>query len=242
MGSKHRLTWRNAGLALFVALGTCLTLSAPTLASAAATATNETVIGTATITGAPAGWSPSNFYLQICPASEVFSMSCAGQRSGSPNQSTGTFQVTLPATAWKVGMYYYTINGQIIPSKAVVVAPHSGATIHQDITMPYVVPAVAGKVHLTGAPKDFTSLAYMGVQACPARVAFSVGCRNGSEAYEGIGPGSAYLIDLHRGAWTVAAYYRNDGNTKVFSGTRVKFIAVKGFTRTLNVNITYQGV
>jgi hypothetical protein len=242
MGSKRSVTWGNAGLAMFVALSTCLILSAPTSAGAATAVTNETVVGTATITGSPAGWTPSNFYLQICPMGEKYSMSCPGALSGSPDQTTGAFSVTVPATAWKFGMYYYTINGQIILSKGSAVTPQPGATIHHNVTMSYVVPAVSGKVHLTGAPKNFNSLAYMGVQACPARIVFSVGCRNGNEAYEDIGPGSPYLIDLRQGAWKVAAYYRNDGNTKVFSGTPVKFTATKGLTRTVNVTIAYQGV
>jgi len=242
MGSTHRVMWTSATLAIIVASGTCLTLTVPTLAGAAAAATHETVVGTATITGAPVGWQPSNFYLQICPTGEKYSMSCPSALSGSPDQTNGAFSVTVPATAWTFGMYYYTINGQIILSKGSAVTPQPGATIHHNVTMSYRVPAVAGKVHLTGAPKNFNSLAYMGVQACPARVVFSVGCRNGNEAYESIGPGSPYLIDLPQGTWKVAAYYRNIDNTKVFSGTPVKFTATKGLTRTVNVTVAYQGV
>ena len=242
MGSKHRVPWASAGLAIVVGLGAWLTLTAPTLASAATAATNETVVGTATITGAPAGWSPSNFYLQICPMGEKYSMSCPGALSGNPDQTNGAFSVTVPATAWTFGMYYYTINGQIILSKGSAVSPQPGATIHRNVMMSYVVPAVAGKVHLTGAPKNFNSLAYMGVQACPAKVIFSVGCRHGNEAYESIGPGSSYLIDLPPGTWRVAAYYRNISNTKTFSGKPVKFTATKGLTRSVGVTIAYQGV
>jgi hypothetical protein len=242
MGSNRRVTWGHAGLATIVALGAWLTMTAPISAGAATAATNETVVGTATITGAPVGWQPSNFYLQICPMGQKYSMSCKGALSGSPDQTTGAFSVTVPATAWTFGMYYYTINGQIILSKASAVSPQPGAIIRHNVTMSYVVPAVSGKVHLTGAPKNFNSLAYMGVQACPAKVVFSVGCRNGEEAYESVGPGSSYLIDLPPGTWKVAAYYRNIGNTKVFSGTPVKFTATKGLTRTVNVTIAYQGV
>jgi hypothetical protein len=139
-------------------------------------------------------------------------------------------------------MYYYTANGQVILSKGRAVPPRPGATIHHDVTMSYVVPAVTGTVHLTGSPSNFNSLAYMGVQACPARETFSVGCRAGEEAYENVGPGTSYVIDLPGGAWTVAAYYRNFGNTKVFSGTPVKFTATKGSTRVINVTIAYQGI
>jgi len=241
MESTRRAMWRAGGLAIGVALGAWLTVTAPSPAGAV-TATDETVVGTATITGAPVGWEPSNFYLEICPTSDVFSMSCAGQRSGSPDQSTGSFTVTLPATSWNVGMYYYTSNGEIILNRAVVVTAHPGATIHQNVTMHYVVPAVAGKVHLTGAPANFGALAYMGVQACPSGASFSVGCRGGQEAYEDVGPGSHYLIDLRRGTWSVAAYYRNFGNTEVFSGAPVTFTAVKGVTRTIKVTIAYQGI
>jgi hypothetical protein len=244
MGSKRRATWDSAGPAIFVALCACLTLTLtlPTPAGASTAAANETVVGTATITGAPVGWQPSNFYLQICPMGEKYSMSCPGALSGSPDQTTGAFSVTVPATAWTFGMYYYTVNGQIILSKGSAVSPQPDAIIHHNVTMSYLVPAVSGKVHLTGAPKNFNSLAYMGVQACPAKAVFSVGCRKGNEAYESIGPGSPYLIDLPPGTWRVAAYYRNTGNTKVFSGTPVKFTATKGLTRTVNVTIAYQGI
>jgi len=213
----------------------------PGFAGAAPSQARETLIGIASITGAPTGWLPSNFYLQLCPAAERFSMSCTGQRSGSPNQSNGSFNVEVPASAWKVGMYYYTANGQIILNKGLHVKAEPGATIHLNVSMSYVVPAVAGVVHLTGAPSNFGSLAYMGVQACPARVTFAVGCRDGSEAYEDIGPGSSYLIDLAPGSWNVAAYYRDDNNLKTFSGAPVTFRAKHDSTREIAVTIVYQG-
>ena len=162
--------------------------------------------------------------------------------SGNPDQTTGAFSVIVPATAWIVGMYYYTANGQIILGKGTVVMPRPGGTIRHDITMSYVVPAVTGVVRLTGAPRNFNSLAYMGVQACPAKVPFTVGCRGGNEAYENVGPGSSYLIDLPHGAWTVAAYYRDFGNSEVFSGRPVAFASITGATRTINVTIAYQGI
>ncbi len=234
----RRVVVSLVGLAVAVAWAAPLTASASPSRSSA----TERVVGTATVTEAPPGWSPSDFYLQICPAGQRFSMECSGQRSGSPDQSTGAFSVTLPAKPWKIGMYYYTINGQIILNRGVVLAGRPGATIRHNIAMAYVVPAVDGTVRLTGAPKNFDSLAYMGVQSCPATVDFSVGCRGGDEAYEDVGPGTPYLIDLPGGRWSVAAYYWVDGNAKNFTGAPVTFVARPGSTQLVNVTMAYQGV
>jgi hypothetical protein len=226
---------------LTVALALAVTMGwAP--AASASTASREIIVGTARITKTPQGWLPSNFYLQICPAGEKFSMQCSGQRSGSPNQTTGLFSMTLPAKAWKVGMYYYTANGQIIPSRGVAVAAQPGETIHHNVSMAYVVPAVEGTVGLTGAPKNFNSLAYMGVQSCPTDVSFSVGCKDGNEAYEDVGPGSHYLIDIPRGRWNVAADYWAENNSKNFTGKPVAFVVTPGVTKSVNVTMAYQGI
>lgn len=140
-----------------------------------------------------------------------------------------------------VFVHYYTANGQIILSAGVVVPERPGAKIRRNISIAYVVPAVDGTVRITGAPSNFGSLAYMGVQACPARGAFGVGCKDGQEAYEDIAPGSSYLIDLHRGRWRVAAYYWADNNTKNFTGRPVVFTSAPGSTRHINVKMNYQG-
>jgi hypothetical protein len=211
-------------------------------AGAAPASTGETISGIATITGAPQGWSPSNFYVVVCPAHVRFTLLCRGQRDPNTNQSTGSFEVNVPARAWDVGVYYYTSNGQTILGGGVAVPAQPGQVITQNVTVAYRVPAVQGKVRLTGAPKNFDSLAYMGVQACPGRVSFRVGCRGGQEAYEDVGPGSAYLIDLAPGSWNVGAYYRNFSNTKVVHGPPVAITAEAGVTRTVNVTIAYQGV
>jgi len=241
VGTTRRVGWLATGAAPALVVASTMVVAAPSPAGAAPNGSSETLVGMATITGAPTGWQPSNFYLQICPTGEKYSMSCAGQQSGSPDQTTGAFSVTLSVTAWTVGMYYYTGNGQIILGRGTAVLPQAG-TVAQSVSMPYVVPAVAGTVHLTGAPANFNSLAYMGVQACPAKMAFAVGCPKGEEAYESVGPGSSYLIDLPRGTWSVGAYYRNFGNPRVFHGVPVTFRAVKGSTRSIDVTIAYQGV
>jgi len=203
-----------------------------------------TVVGTASITNKPRGWTPDNFYLVICPADEAFSLDCNGQPNTSqPDQTSGKFSINLPAAPWKIGMYYYTAGGEMILSKSVTVVPQAGKTITQNITMAYVVPAVDGKVTLTGAPTNFDSIAYMGVQACPGTVgAFSVGCNGGQEDYDDVGPGTDYSIDVTPGTWTVGAYYRNDHNNVSFAGVPVKFTAVAGVTRKINVTIKYQGI
>jgi len=209
---------------------------------AGAATTAETVVGTATITGAPTGWLPSNFYTFFCPASESFSLHCAGQLGGSPNQTSGRFSTRVPARAWKFGMYYYTANGQMMPSRPVSVPAQPDTTIHRNVSMKYVVPAAAGKVAVTGAPKKFTSETYMGVQACPSRVTFSIGCRGGQEAYEDVYPNSTYLIDLSHGTWGIADYYRTDDNLHTFAGVPMDIRVLNGITVTANVTMKYQGV
>ncbi len=176
------------------------------------------------------------------PAQGQFTLDCQGQRSPNTNQSTGRFSARVPARTWDVGVYYYTLNGQMILGRGVTIPAQPGKAVIQNVTVAYEVPAVQGNVRLRGAPTNFGSLAYMGVQACPSEVSFQVGCRDGQEANEGIGPGSSYLIDLAPGTWRVAAYYNNDSNTKVFTGKPVVFAATAGMTRTVNVEISYQGV
>jgi hypothetical protein len=146
------------------------------------------------------------------------------------------------ARNWTDGCYYYTINGQMTLSNGIQLAAKPGGTITQNLSMPYRTPAVAGSVRITGQPKDFNSQAYMGVQACPASVTFRMGCASGQEAYEGIGPGSSYPIDLGPGKWTVADYYHPFNSWASFSGAPVSFTAV--YKKTLKVNVTeaYQGL
>ena len=197
----NRARFASALAILIMVVGTVLPLTTFGTSVAAAAATAEAIVGTATITGAPKGWEPDNFYTFFCPASETFSMYCLGQIGGNPNQITGKYSTKVPAKAWKLGMYYYTANGQMMPSKAVWMPARPGATIHASVSMAYVVPAASGKVAITGAPKNFGNETYMGVQACPASAKFTVGCPQGQEAYEDIGPGSTYIIDLF--AWEV---------------------------------------
>jgi hypothetical protein len=224
-----------------VVVATMAAVISLTSSSAAAASSTETVVGAATITGAPSGWQPSNFYTFYCPAAEPFGLHCSHQLSGSPNQTTGRFSTSVPAKAWKLGMYYYTANGQMIPSGAVSVPADPGATIHRNVSMKYVVPAVGGSVAITGAPKNFQSKAYMGVQACPGASTFSVGCRGGQEAYENVYPGATYIIDLSPGHWTVADYYISTNNPHTFAGVPSRFTAISGATVTLNVTMKFQG-
>lgn len=205
-------------------------------------ASTETIVGSATITGAPKGWIPDNFYTFFCPTSEAFSISCKQQVSGNPNQRTGEYSTKLQARTWKLGMYYYTANGQIITSGPVPIPDEPGATIHASVSMAYVVPAVTGTVAITGAPKDLGDLAYMGVQACPGRGKFTLACPGLEEAYEDVGPGTTYLIDLSPGRWSVADYYTTDNNQHTFAGTPVQFAAKKGITVHINVTMRFQGL
>lgn len=227
---------------VLVGVGVVLPVVTVGASVAAAATSTETIVGTATITGAPKGWEPDNFYTFFCPASETFSMDCPGQVGGTPNQTTGKYSTKVPAKAWKLGMYYYTANGQIIPSKAVWMPARPGTTIHASVSMAYVVPAASGKVAITGAPKNFGNETYMGVQACPSTAKFTVGCPQGQEAYEDIGPGSTYIIDLSPGKWAITDYCRTDNNLHTFAGTPVRFTAVYGSTLRVNVTMPYQGL
>jgi hypothetical protein len=225
---------------LIAAASMALVVTLAESVAAAATST-ESVVGRATITGVPSGWEPSNFYTFFCPASAPFGLHCRGQLSGSPNHTTGRFSTKVPAKAWKLGMYYYTANGQMMPSGPVSVPAQAGATIHRSVSMKYIVPAATGVVAITGAPKNFDSKAYMGVQACPSKITFSIGCRGGQEAYEDVAPGSTYIIDLSPGGWSLADYYRTNNNLHLFAGVPLHIAATAGTTVTANVNMKYQG-
>jgi hypothetical protein len=105
----------------------------------------------------------------------------------------------------------------------------------------YVTPAAAGIVRLTGAPSDFNSRAYMGVQGCPASGVFKVGCPGGTEAYEGISPGMPYSIDLTPGSWKIGAYYRVRTTQQPFIGRAVAITSVAGHTVQRTLWIAFQG-
>ena len=204
---------------------------------------SATVSGIAKVTGTPSGWYDSGFYVQACPASVTFSDGCVGGAIGSPPASPGRYSVTLkPVGAWKIGAYYYADHGQLINNTPVALTVKAGEAITKTLTVAYVTPAAEGTVTLTGAPKDFLSKAYMGVQACPGSAAFKVGCVGGTEAYEGISPGEPYSIDLTRGEWKLGAYYLPRTNTRPFTGKPVTITAKVGHTLKQNLSMAYQGL
>lgn len=199
--------------------------------------------GTATITGTPAGWQNSGFYVQACPASEAFSVGCARGAIGSPPASPGHYGVKLkPSGTWHVAAYYYDEYGQIINGVPLPVTVANGETRIKNVTVSYVVPAAEGRVILTGAPNDFGSKAYMGVQACPARRSFRIGCRGGTEAYENIYPGKHYSIDLPPGPWMIGAYYQSSDSSRIVSGHLVEVTSQAGHTLTVDLRIAYRGL
>ncbi len=147
-----------------------------------------------------------------------------------------------PVGAWKIGAYYYTDHGQLINNTPALLTVAAGEKATKNLSVAYLTPAAAGTVTLIGAPKDFLSKAYMGVQACPSTSMFKVGCVGGTEAYEGISPGQPYSIDLTRGHWKLGAYYWPKTNTRPFIGTPVTITAKPGQTLKQNLVMTYQGL
>jgi hypothetical protein len=198
-----------------------------------------TITGTAQITGAPTGWQNAGFYVQACRARVSFSDGCKGGETAAPKSSPGSYTLGLNAGSWKVGLYYYTEHGQIINNIPAKITVSSGQKAKMDLAVAYVIPAADGTVHLTGAPKNFNSKAYMGVQGCPAG---KTGCSGGTEAYEDILPGHPYSIDLSPGSWNIYAYYRQDGTNQTFTGKPVAVTATAGQTVHMNLSIAYQGL
>jgi hypothetical protein len=235
----------TAGMTALVAL-VALALGVPmgfsvVAAPAAGAAASATVAGRASITGPPTGWSSTGFYVQLCRATEKFTPGCDHQIVGKLKGSTGQYKVAVSPGWWKIGLYYYTDFGQIVTGASSVVDVKPGSTADRNLQMAYVVPAVRGTVSMSGAPGDFGSVAYMGVQACPGAT-FAWSCEGSAEAYEDIRPGSSYSIDLSAGTWTLAAYYHPDTNTGVFTGTPVTVIVVPGKTAVRGLSIRYSGL
>jgi hypothetical protein len=217
-------------------------LVAPAAGASAWAAATATVVGRASITGAPSGWTSVGFRVQLCPATEKFTPGCDGQAVGDPTGTTGQYNVAVTPGSWRIGLYYYTHYGQIVSGGSATIHPTPGTTTtRRNLEMAYVVPAARGTVTVSGKPSDFDSVAYMGVQACPGTT-FSWGCKGSTEAYENIRPGSAYSIDLPAGIWTMAAYYHPDSNNGVFTGPPVAVVAVHGLTTVKNLSIKYQGL
>jgi hypothetical protein len=230
-----------AAIAVGVTMGTSV-LVAPTAGASSWAAATVTVVGRASITGAPSGWTSVGVRVQLCPATEKFVPGCSGQVVGDPKGSTRQYKVAVTPGAWRIGLYYYTDYGQIVSGPSAAIHPTPGTTTtHRNLQMAYVVPAARGTVTVTGKPTHFDSETYMGVQACPG-AKFSWECKGSTEAYENIHPGSAYSIDLSAGVWTMAAYYHPDSNNGVFTGSPVTVVAVHGLTAVKHLSIKYQGL
>jgi len=230
-----------AAMALGVTTGSSA-FAAPTAGASAWAAASATVVGRASITGAPSGWTSVGFRVQLCPATEKFAPDCNHQVVGDPKGLTGQYKVAVTPGSWRIGLYYYTDYGQIVTGASVRIDPTPGTTTtSRNLQMAYVVPAARGTVTVSDKPTDFDSVAYMGVQACPGAT-FAWGCKGSTEAYENIHPGSAYSIDLSAGIWTMAAYYHPDSNTGVFTGSAVTVVAVHGLTAVKDLSLKYQGL
>jgi len=208
---------------------------------AQAVPSTASVSGTAIIKSAPPGfW---NDYVQACPAGQPFFDGCSGGVIGTPSPTPGSYSISLAAPGnWRLGLYYYADHGQLINNVPVALTVRPGGSVTKNLVVKYQIPAAAGIVKLTNAPKNFGLHAYLGVQACPLGVTFAVGCPAGTEAYESINPGQPYSIDLTRGKWTLGAYYRVMGSAASFLGTPVTITALPSHTLTANVTIAYQGL
>jgi len=229
----------SAGVASLIGVAGISLVGTPVAAARPESASPATVSGTAKIKGAPSGWQNAGFYVQACPSAVPFSDGCRGGRTATPSSAPGPYAVRLAAGSWNLGLYYYTEHGQIINNTSAAIALTSGQQLKHNLAVAYETPAAGGTVHLTGAPKNFNAKAYMGVQGCPAG---ETGCTGGTEAYEGIGPGQPYSIDLSPGSWTIYAYYRQDGTNQTFTGKRITITATAGQTVHMDLSIAYQGL
>ena len=230
-----------AGVALGVSMGSSVLL-APTAGASAWAVATVTVVGRASITSAPSGWTSAGFRVQLCPATETFTPGCDHQVVGDPTGSTGQYNVAVTPGSWRIGLYYYTHYGQIVTGGSATIHPTPGTTTtHQNLQMAYVVPAARGTVTVSG---EADQLRFRGLHGGPGLPGgqFSWGCKGSTEAYEDIHPGSAYSIDLSAGDWTMAAYYHPDSNNGVFTGSPVTVVAVHGLTALKNLSIKYQGL
>jgi hypothetical protein len=257
------MAWRVRPVQLLVLFGAATVLAACSTTPARTPPGVASVTGTALIVGAPAGWHDTGFYVQACPAPEPFIVACAGGTTGSPSGphvagaghtlfggsttvsggGQNSYTVLLATSGrWWIGLYYYTDYGQIVEGAPISVTIRGHGVIHRNLTETYTRPAVAGLVELTGAPGNFTRVAYMGVQACPGTEAFGIGCRDGRQDFEGVLPGHAYSIDLPPGQWAVAAYYRPDNNSRLVIATPVDVTATDGLTATRNLTVGFQGL
>jgi hypothetical protein len=216
-------------------------LTMPTPSAPPAQVTLTTLAGKTLITGAPKGYSNSSVYVQLCPAGVKYEPACQGQMTASVPVD-GSYSLKVAPGSWNVGMYYWTQYGQLVLGVPTSVDVQAGRTTHQSVEVAYQGPAVSGVVTLTGAPKDFAELGYMGVQACPTSVQFDVGCAGGTEAYESVSPGSNYSLDLAPGSWNIGAYYRPApgiaGSTYTGSPTSV---VTNSEVHHVNVAMAYQG-
>lgn len=198
-----------------------------------------TITGSAKITGAPDGWKNAGFYVQACPARSKCSDGCKKGKAVAPKSASGHYALRLPPGTWKLAPYYYSEHGQIISDVPVRITTTSGQKLKRDLAVAYMIPAAAGTVGVTGAPANFNTEAYMGVQGCPTGRA---GCRGGTEAYENISAGQPYSIDLSPGSWTVYAYYWPNDNSHMFTGHPVTITVTAGQTISRDLTVAYQGL
>ena len=222
-GIEAVATSRSAGLIAVVALAELLVATAPT-PGRSGTRTGETVVGTTIITDAR-GLEPATSPGDLPGIGSVLDV-VREQRSGSPNQSTEVFAVSVSSNLLEYRDVLLHDQSADHPEpggrRGSAHRCHDPPERHHALA----VPAMAGKV-TSPALRRNSAPAYMGAQACPSSTSFSVGMPTWRRGVREHRTGAPYLIDLPHGTWSVAAYYRNFGNTHVFSGTPVKFTAVK---------------
>ena len=236
-----RTTSAVAAAITLVAAVVVVGVGVPPAGAGIRTTASGAITGRATVTGTPAGTAIPALIVQMCPASELPTVACDHQVIARPQPPTGKYRAAVAAGTWRIAIYYSTYYGQIVLSQWVVVKVAAGATVDATLTVAYRIPAARGSVTVPGAPGDFTSHAYLGVQACPGAT-FAWDCKGGTEAYENIRPGAGYAINLSPGSWTLAAYYHPDTSTAVYLGQVAKVTSVTGKTVIQNLSVQYQGL
>ncbi len=126
-----------------------------------------TVTGTVTVTGAPKKFTPAILGAGACPASGPNGLACADPQYDLA--SNGVYTLRLAPGTWKVsGFYENSAYGGAFVGPAHTITVTGGATVHQDLTVPY---EKAATLHGTVTVKDippFVEVYELQVLLCPS--------------------------------------------------------------------------
>ena len=184
----------------------CSSGGAPGAAASSRCTPVGTVAGTTTVTGAPAGFSPSYLGAGACPASSRAALTCADPVYALP--ADGKYDLTLTVGLWKVaGLYELVPAGAEFIGKSTEIKVGAGTTITVKLTVAYQKPAtLKGTVAVTGVPAGLSSL-FLSVLACPSFAPYTGKSQPSACVTQDINQGStpdsgSYRItDLPSGYW-----------------------------------------